>query len=230
MIRPLILILIAIATFFISGTAATTQAEGVPLSLLEAEALALEGDPMLASFAERRRAMQAIAIADAQLPDPSFKIGAANLPVDSFRLSQEPMTQLQLGVSQHFPRGHTLRLRGERANARANIESQKQNLRLRETLLEVRTTWLDAYYWQSSLLILKDQLQALEELVGVTEAHYAAGRGQQQDVLRSQLEINLLADKIINAELQYDRALFALARWVGTPASITSVAPVMPNF
>jgi outer membrane protein TolC len=227
--RSALIFTIITITIFITDLS-KTEAEATPISLGEAEILALENDPMLASFGERKRAMQATAIANSQLPDPSFKIGVANLPIDSFNLSQEPMTQLQLGLSQRFPRGDTLRLNGDRAKAKADVQSQKQNLRLRETLLEVRGAWLDAYYWQSTIAILLKQKNALDELVGVTQAHYAEAMGQQQDVLRSQLEFSLLRDKIINAERQYSNALAGLQKWIGGAKPVVSVASSMPNF
>ena len=211
-------------------TIAQTNAQANSLTLYEAELKALENDPMLASFAERRRAMLAIAIADGQLPDPMFKIGAVNLPIDSFNLNQEPMTQLQFGVSQRFPRGNTLSLRGDRAASRADIESQKQNLRLRETLLEVRTAWLSAYYWQNAKLVLKEQQKAMEQLVAVTQLHYGGAKLQQQDVLRSELELNLLKDKIINSQHQYESSLAALQKWVGNDVLVSSVAATTPSF
>jgi outer membrane protein TolC len=186
-----------------------------PLKLEEAEIFALEKDPMLRSFAEQRRSLEEIAIAEKQYPDPRLKIGTANVPLSNLSFRQEPMTQMQLGVSQMFPRGDTLRLRGDRAKARANIEEQKREARLLTTLLEVRTAWVTGVYWQNVIIILQNQQSALEELVGITEAHYAEGRGQQQDVLRVGLELGLLKDKIIDAQQKLENVRAILNKWIG---------------
>jgi hypothetical protein len=37
------------------------------------------------------------------LPDPVLRLGAANLPTDSFAFNQEAMTQFQVGLSQAIP-------------------------------------------------------------------------------------------------------------------------------
>jgi outer membrane protein TolC len=221
--------ILILAIYVALGTTATPlMALEAPLQLAEAETLALENDPMLQSFAERRRAMQETAIAEAQLPDPTLRFGGANLPATSLSLTPEQMTQLQVGVGQSFPRGDTLRIRGERASARAEIERQKQEARLATLLLDVRTAWLETYYWQNAIGILNSQETALEQLVEVTQAHYAQGRGQQQDVLRANLELSLLADKIIDAERQLENAQAVLARWIGADDAARPLTSTIP--
>ena len=81
-------------------------ATGATLSLKEAEQIALDLDPMTKVFAARAEAYTEQAVAEGQLPDPKLKLGTVNVPVDSFDIEQEPMTQLQVGVVQSIPPGH----------------------------------------------------------------------------------------------------------------------------
>ena len=78
------------------------------LTLLESEQLALDSDFITREFNTRSASLSERVIADGQLPDPKIKLGIMYMPVDSFDRSQEPMTQLQVGIQQSFPRGRTL--------------------------------------------------------------------------------------------------------------------------
>ena len=96
--------------------AALTAAE---FDLASVEAMALERDAGLADLSARADALAQRAVADAQLPDPKFKLGLSNFPTNTFDRRQEPMTQLELGVVQAFPSVGTLAHRGERAGSMA---------------------------------------------------------------------------------------------------------------
>lgn len=206
-----------------------SAANETTLSMQEAVMRAIESDPMIAAMAERRRAMQDHAIADGQLPDPSIKIANANIPVTSFNFNQEPMTQLQLGISQQFPRGNTRHLRSERSQARADLTEQKKTARLYATVLETRISWLGVRYWTAAISLMSSQQSALEGLLDITRSHYAEGRGKQQDVLRAQLELNLLKDKLFNASQQLENSRATLARWIGEEAAIRQVDTGFPT-
>ena len=87
-------------------------------------ALELARDAAAASLEERSAALSETAVAEAQLPDPELRFGAVNLPVDSFALDNEPMTQLLVGLRQRFPQGDTLRLRREQARSMSAAEAR----------------------------------------------------------------------------------------------------------
>ena len=60
--------------------------EMTPLTLSDAEQLALGNDPVIAANVARSEALDADAVADAQLPDPKFRTGLYNVPLDDFDL------------------------------------------------------------------------------------------------------------------------------------------------
>lgn len=85
------------------AAAVTATAGQAQLDLVEAERLALAQDPLIGRFHSLEEASREQAVADGQLPDPKLRLGALNFPTDSFNRSQEPMTQLLVGLSQAFP-------------------------------------------------------------------------------------------------------------------------------
>jgi len=69
------------------------------LSLATALSIATQDNPSLAQMQARYQAMSAIPLQRGSLPDPIISFNALNLPVDSFDLAQENMTQMQGGIS-----------------------------------------------------------------------------------------------------------------------------------
>ena len=76
-----------------------------PLTLAEAEDLALDQEPGHAALMARAAALEERAIVAGQLPDPTMRVGLANYPISSGSFSTEGMTQAQLGFRQSFPSG-----------------------------------------------------------------------------------------------------------------------------
>ncbi len=101
----------------ISLSSPVVAASDEHLSLADAERIALGADPGVARFRALADGLRERAVADAQLPDPKLKLGLMNFPTDTFDRTQEPMTQVQVGAVQAFPRGDSLALSGQRTRA-----------------------------------------------------------------------------------------------------------------
>jgi len=67
------------------------------LTLEAALRTALDANPALAQTRARAAAMAAMPPQAGALPEPRLTLGALNVPVDTYRLDQEPMTQVQVG-------------------------------------------------------------------------------------------------------------------------------------
>ena len=190
-------------------------ANDVTLSLQQAEALAQDMDPGSKRFQSLARSMEEKSVADAQLPDPQFRFGLMNFPVDTFKRDQEPMTQIQVGVQQMIPRGDSLDIKSQRTlvGARAN-EYRAQD---RESMLrkQVRMAWLELYYWLRAQEVVSKNRGLFEQLVEVTQYHYGSGRSNQQDVIRAQLELSRLDDRILEIKTRQEKASAELAVLIG---------------
>lgn len=129
------------------------------------------------------------------LSDPMFGFGIANLPVDSFRLDQEPMTQKQLFISQRFPWFGKLDLKSKQAI----LNAQRIEFLLADKKRKIAKGIADQYY---QLLYIRDSLSVNRQLqemvrqaVGVAETRYATGRGGQPDIFQGQVEISRLEEE-----------------------------------
>ena len=188
------------------------------LSMPEAVDLALAEEPGLARLSAEQDAEWAAATADAQLPDPVITLGALNLPVDTFELDQEAMTQLKVGVRQDIPRGNTRDIRRRQRETRARQFNSLHHAREIRIVRDVRLAWLGVYREHKVLALMAQAKPLFEELIDVTESLYALGGSSQQDVIRASLERDRLDDRIYSTTDQLSRARANLARWIAGAA------------
>lgn len=210
---------VSVSVLVLLGISPFSMAEAdTLLTLKEAEQQALLDDPMLASSDALAEALEEAAVADGQLPDPKMKVSLFNYPTDTFDFEQEPITQFRFGVAQHFPRGDTLEYKSKRtlsmaSGARAN--SADANLKI---VRDVRKSWLERYYWLQTERIVSANRRLFNQLVDITQSQYAAGRRNQQDVLRAELELGLLDDRLSHIKQQQQAAEASLGKWIGGDA------------
>jgi len=150
----------------------------------------------------RRRADAAAAIPDqaGSLPDPRITLGAANLPVDTFSLDQEAMTQLQLGVTQAFPYPGKRALQRDVAASRAAAAAQSADEARLQLVRNVRNSWWELFYLDRAQGTLARNMDLLRQFVDVARTKYEVGRGLQQDVLLAQVELARLQDMQVRVD------------------------------
>jgi len=167
------------------------------LSLQDAVTEVLNANPGLAMMQARVHALAAIPEQKGSLPDPKLVLNAMSLPVDSFELQQEPMTQLQVGFSQMLPYPGKLALResiAEYQTLSADWDQAEMRLKM---VSRVKIIWWNIYYLDRALLLIERNKQLMRQLIDVARTKYKVGNGLQQDVLLAQLELSKLEDKAI---------------------------------
>lgn len=188
-------------------------------------------NPGLAMMRERYAALTHIAPQVSSLPDPVISLNAMNLPWDNFDLNQEPMTQLQIGVSQVFPFPGKLALNDDiavfEAQAAAySVEEMRLNLDMNVTV-----TWWEIFYLDHAIeTVLKNQ-SVFRQLVAVANSKYEVGEGLQQDVLLAQLELSKLLDTEIQLNtLRAQRVIRLNVLMGGAPDTPEELPAIMPAF
>lgn len=186
------------------------------LELSAAIASAQSQDPWLAGSELRERALLANGTASSSLPDPMLSVGFANLPTDTFDFDQEPMTQFKVGVSQVFPRGDSRALSAERFRHLGSAQPHQRADRRARIALEVTREWLLAYRASASIALIERDRDLFEQLLEVVEASYtsALGRTRQQDLIRAQLELTRLDERLSRLNEQQQISLSRLLQWV----------------
>jgi outer membrane protein TolC len=168
-------------------------------------------------------------VAARQLPDPQLRVGVVNYPIESGGFSTEGMTQAQIGFRQSFSPGDFRESATRRYQSLAESATQNAAARMRAVRMQIRQAWLELHYWQRARAIVLESRPFFTDLVEVTTSLYSVGRKSQYDVLRAELELARLDDRLIEIDRQYAQARSDLSRWIGD-AALRPVAESLPTW
>jgi len=216
------LVMVALTSLFLNVTSAISHAnERTALSLDTAINIALTQDDWLVKSQFEQQRLVALSEGASALPDPTLSIGILNLPTDGFAFDQEPMTQIKVGASQMFPRGDTLALQEAQFQQAANVQPVKRADRRQKVALQTTLLWLDAYQNQASYALVKDAEPLFDKLGEIVSASYASsvGKANQQDIIRAELELVRLQDRLITLSTHQRTALSRLMQFLSGPIS-----------
>ncbi len=201
----------------------SNQCEELPLA--RAVEIAMEKNPGLSAIQARYEALSAVPDQAGSLPDPILSLGALNLPLDSFDLNQENMTQVQVGLSQKLPFPGKLKLRRQAASFQAEAAANQVDEARLQLERQVKITWWDIYYLEQTLEIVRDNQDLLRSTVGAARTKYAVGKGLQQDVLLAQLELSKLLDREIALENSLEKKKADLVALLDLPPTFCVSLP-----
>ena len=224
-------LLFNVAAFGISMAASSGggESEQEGLSLVAAVHLALSLDPLIAHAEALQMGFDARSDAAETLPDPKLKLGVMNISAESFKFDQEPMTQAVLGVSQAFPPAGLRDAAAKKFSALADSQSAVVADRQRTVRQQVRHAWLELFYQRQAKVLVMQSEGVFTQLSKITQYQYRAGRGNQQHVVRAQLEQSLLRDREIEFEIKREQARVVLEKWIGSVAGMPDmIFPTMP--
>lgn len=185
------------------------------LSLADAERIAIQRDAVLQQLAVESEGMRQRAIAEGQLMDPRLRVGAVNVPVDSWSLTAEDMTMVEVGVSQEFPAGRTRELSRRRMEQIATASQAAAGDRRRVVQRELRRVWVDLAYIAAARKELAGQETWVEQMRNAARARYAAGEGKQLDVLQAGLDVAMLREQQLDLDRDESMRRAQLVRWLG---------------
>lgn len=205
-------------------------AASLPLTLDEASRLAVTRQPLLAAQQARIDALRQEAVSEAQLPDPRLTVGLANLPVDTFSVSQDPMTQAVVGIQQMVPGGDKLHLRAERRRvAAAQTAADLEDMR-RKVVRDASLAWLDLYYALRARALAQEVARELRRQVTGMQARQAVDRANLADVLAVKSAADTADDRVSQLTLDAGTARANLSRWIGSAAEQRELPPALPSF
>ncbi len=215
-IRKWSLVFVPLTLIVNSAMVNSTDDANLTLSLKRAVMLAQANDPWLTGNQHKQDSIDALSIAADTLPNPKVSLGLANIAADSFDFSQEGMTNFKVGVSQMFPRGDTLALRKKQlALVGSQFPFQREDRRAQVSVVAAKL-WLDAYKAQESIALIEKNRSLFEQLADVAQASYssAIGKTRQQDIVRAQLELTRLDDRLTMLRQKMEISKQKLNQWL----------------
>ena len=143
------------------------------------------------------------------LPDPMIKFGLMNLPVNSFEFDQEPMTGKQIMLTQRLPFPGTLSLQTKVSRQMATVADTQLRSKECEVIRKVKEVCSNLIFVKQAIRITEKNLATLEQFHLLAQTKYEVGEGLQQDVLRAQVELLKMNEKIVVLR-QQERSLKAM--------------------
>ncbi|HUU46960.1 MAG TPA: TolC family protein [Acidobacteriota bacterium] len=145
-----------------------------------------------AAFHRWRAALEGIAPAKAP-PDPRFNFGYYFENVETRVGPQEE----SFGLSQTFPWFGTLRLKGEMAVQDALAAEQTFAAARDRLYFDVVRAWAEYHHLHRSIAIAEEVLALVRDAEAVAAAKYRVGDGPYADLIRAQVELGKLEDRLV---------------------------------
>ena len=170
---------------------------GSEVTLQELVQVALARNPAIKSAAERFQAQRARAPQARSLPDPMVSGGwMGNITPFSVQKG-DPSSYRGLTVSQALPFPGKLGLRGKIADREAEAGRWEYEQTERQVVSDVKAAYYAYFYDTKATAITEKNKDLLQKLESIAEARYRVGKGIQQDVLRAQIEVSRIDQKLI---------------------------------
>ena len=166
------------------------HAGGIPTPLATLIEEAKRNDPAIHSAEQAARAATFVAPQMSSLPDPQFTLQQFSVgsPRPFAGYTNSDFAYIGVGASQQLPYPGKLKLRGAVADRDADTAKAHIEVVLQDEIETLKTTYFHLAYLQQTLGTLERNAALLEQVEQQAEAHYSSGQGNQQDVLKAQLE------------------------------------------
>jgi outer membrane protein TolC len=196
---------LALGLMLAGAPAASAQSKGSDVSdsptlaALVEEALAR--NPDIRAAGEALRAARTRPAQASARRDPSLALTYTN---DGWSpsLGDMPDANLSLMLSQDLPWPGKRRLRGEIASKEAErVEQQLARARL-SVAASVRRAYAGLLQARALLELTREQAEVWRQIEGVARARYSVGQGNQQDVLRAQIELTRIGQALTEQEAE----------------------------
>jgi outer membrane protein TolC len=186
-----------------------------------------QNNPQIQAARQGWKAAQQVPRQVSTLPDPQFQLQQVNVgsPRPFAGYTNSDFAYVGLGVSQDLPYPGKLRLKGEIAKRDADVLQQQLESVRRSVFAEVKAAYFQIAYLSNTLGIIESDGELLDQAEKATEARYRSGMGNQQDLLRAQLEQTKLLREITMHHLEVAKVQAQLKELLNRSQSSPDIEP-----
>ena len=217
------ILIIGLTIFF------TTYLSGQTDSLQVLINTAIEVSPKIKMLEMKKLAASNRIEQNSNLPDPMLTLGFANLPVNSFSFTQEPMTGKIVGLSQAFPFPGKLSEQADVNLKDVDIVEQEISDAMNEIRKNVIRNYNELMYIRKSIQISKSSKDLLNNIAEVVRTKYSVSTASQQNLLKVELEITNLLEKIEGLKGKESSQLAVLNAFLLRPADSQIETAELPD-
>lgn len=213
-------LLVAILFFAASETKAENK-----LVLEDLTKGALETNPEIMAARAEWQSAQAIVKARRALPDPQFSY---TYFVENIETRVGPQRNI-FGLKQSFPFYGKRDIRAEVAQNEANALKESYEAVKRKVTQQIKKAYYELFYVCKAIGITQDEKELLKRYEVIARTKYETGIGNQQDILKVQVEITNLNDKLLSLGNQKQMAEATINTLLNQPPDQPLGRPVAPK-
>ena len=184
-----------------AGSAPPATSEAKPqsngpatITLDELVETALRNNPAIHGSKQAADAKHARVSAAETLPEPTISFQTMG---DFFTLQKaDPSSGRTYSVEQEIPFPGKLGLKGKIATAEAEAEDWNHETTRRQVIADLKAAYYDLYLIVKSIDSAEKTRGLLLDFSRIAESKYRVGAGAQQDVIKAQVEVSKIADRL----------------------------------
>ena len=186
---------------------------------------ALAKNPGLKVLEHRLAAFESRVPQAGALQDPMLSLDLRNVPTSNFDFNSTHMSGKQLTISQRLPLPGLLRAKEQAAESAAGAAREALDDRAGAIVNLVKQGYYALAFLERAIEVTERNRALLRDLVRIAEKKYVVGRGLQQDVLKAQVSLSALQDRLIGLNTDRRLAEARLNRVLNRPMETAVNAP-----
>lgn len=209
------------------------RAQGVPaisgggFTLKEALVVAGRENPELAAARKKWDAARARIAQEATPEKPRIDVERMYAPRDANPFSGAD--EKNIALSQEIPFPSTLYLRSRRAAQGAAMAEAVYRAKEREIMSRVKTAYAMLFFSRHAIHVFQSNADLMRQFSKVAEARYAAGTAMQSDVLKAQVELSKMLNRLVTLEQEKETNQAMLNTLLNRPPQAPLGAPQDPQ-
>lgn len=181
----------------LSTPVADAPAGSETITVKDLVTIAVERNPAIRAAQETAQAKKSLVKPAETLPDPSIVVQSMGDPLPGKLQRGDPSSARTIGVEQEIPFPGKLGLKGKIASIEAQVEELNRTQTQRQVIAELKQAYYDLFVIRKSMEIVRKDKNLLQNFVEIAQTKYQVGQGIQQDVLKAQVEISKLIDRLV---------------------------------
>ena len=220
------LLLAAQAAARAQSVTADSSIAGLYSLLAEIDAHPAIASRVAAVEAARRRIAEKSALAN-----PMLMLGAENLPTNSFRFSEDPMTEKMIGASQDIPWPGKLEAQGEIAAQDTLTAGDDLTEEHNQLARDAKLAYFDIYHIERIIAVYDYHREATDALLRLAESKLPEAQATQSQVLNLELERADMEEQIIEDKTRLRESQADLEQATGVSGKVPITARLgLPAF
>lgn len=183
-------------------------------------ALALERAPSLAAARERLEAARAALPAADALPDPMIEFEYRNSGFPRYTIGTDEMSMAGAMVRLPLLSGGRRRASRAAAEAEVGVRAASRESIARELAAEVRVQYARLFALDSEAETLSNAREVADMLAATAEARYVAGGAAQAGIIRAQLELSRIDERLADVAAERSVTAATLNRLLNEPPDV----------